>query len=165
MEPETPNATNVAEPIRRNLLVLAMHIFLVLFILDSLYAIALIVLASGYIPVDLTLSYATVLLILHTLKDILMTYLVLHIVIDWVSDIYYISEGHFVRQVGVLSIHEDVFALDTIEAVDLSQSWFGKIFNYGTVRITFMVGREKQQINLLQINDPNKFERLLAKYV
>lgn len=165
MEETQPITSTVPEPIRRSVVLLGARIFLVLFIADSIYGLLLAALAFGYIPANLVSSYAVLLWIIHTLKSFLIIYLILYLVLKWISTIYYISEEHLIRQRGVLNIKENLYQLQDIEAVSMNQSWLGRLFNFGDVHITFMIARQKEEVELYATNSPQKYERLFSHYV
>ncbi|MEI6478360.1 MAG: PH domain-containing protein [bacterium] len=161
----TVPAVEVVEPIRRSVVVLVVRIFLLLFIADTLYAFLLLGVVLGIVPSGWSASYTLFLWVAHTLKNIMLTYLLLYMVVGWISSVYYVTAGHLIRQRGVLKIEETVFQLTDIEAVGMNQSWLGRLFNFGDVTIRFSIAREPRDIMLYAINNPRKYESLFSKYV
>lgn len=155
----------VVAPIRRNVLILAVRLFLVLFIADTLYAALLLATVLGYVPADLTTSYLVFLWVAHTVKNLLLAYFLIALVANWVSTLYFVSGGHLIRQRGVLRIKETVFQLTDIEAVDSNQSWLGRLFDFGDVTITFIIARQREEVKLYAINNPHRYEQLFSAYV
>ena len=155
----------VVKPIRRTVVILVIRILLLLFLIDTVFAFLLFANAVGYIPVDLIASYAVFLWIIYTAKYILLSYLLIKMVIDWVSTLYYVTDGHLIRQRGVLHLTEKVFQLADIDSAVMSQSWLGHILNFGDVTIEFTVASQKEFVNLYAINDPQRYEDLFSKFV
>jgi uncharacterized membrane protein YdbT with pleckstrin-like domain len=165
----TPSETNqnveVARPIRRSVIILAVRIFLVLFVGDTIYAGLLLVSVLGYVPAEWTNSYAIFLWVVYTLKYLLLTYLIIRLVVDWLSTLYYVAGGHLVRQRGVLHTTESVFQLENIDSAVMSQSWLGRLLNFGDVTVEFTIARQKETVMLYAINDPRRYEDLFSKFV
>lgn len=155
----------VVAPIRRNVLILAVRLFLVLFIADTIYAALLMATVLGYVATDLTTSYTVFLWAAHTVKNIVLTYLLIALVTNWISTLYFVSGGHLIRQRGVLRIKETVFQLTDIETVATNQSWLGRIFDFGDVTITFSIARQREEVKLYAINNPHRYEQLFSAYV
>ena len=158
-------SVEVARPIRRSVVVLGIRIFLVLFVVDTLFAILLLASVAGYVPADWTTGYATFLWIVYTVKFLFLSYLIIRLVVDWLSTLYYVTGGHLIRQRGVLNTAETVFQLADIDSAVMSQSWLGRMCNFGDVRVEFSVAREKEFVNLYAINDPQRYEDLFSKFI
>jgi uncharacterized membrane protein YdbT with pleckstrin-like domain len=159
-----PNV-EVIKPIRRSVVILVIRIFFLLFLIDTVYAFLLLANAAGYIPVDWIPSYAIFLWIIYTVKYVLLTYTILKLVVDWTSTLYYVAEGHLIRQRGVLHTTETVFQLADIDSAVMSQSWLGRMLNFGDVTVEFTVARQKEFVNLYAINDPQRYEDIFSKFV
>ena len=158
-------AFETIEPIRRNSILLAARIFLILFLADTIYSLLLLAPILGYVSAPWNESYIVFLWVAHTVKTIFLTYLIITQVISWISTLYYVQNEHFIRQRGVFHIKETVFQLHDIESVHLNQSWLGKLFNFGDVIVTFLIARQKEEVNLYAINHPEIYEDLFSKYV
>jgi hypothetical protein len=165
MESSATQNVEVVEPIRRNIVILGVRMFLVLFLIDTFYAGLLMALVFGYIPSEWSSAYTVMLWVVHTLKDVLLAYLLISMVTNWFSTLYFVAGGHLLRQRGVLQTKESVFQLTDIESVVMSQSWLGKIFDYGNVTISFLVAREREEVTLYAINHPHRYEQVFSKFV
>src|SRR5947207_1464074 len=91
----------VLEPIRRNVVFLAVKMFIVLVFADSIFALLILLTVAGLIPTEWTAAYILFLWIAHTIKDVFLTYTLINLVVSWVSTLYYVSGGHLIRQRGV----------------------------------------------------------------
>lgn len=153
------------EPIRRSVLLLALRIFIILFIADSLYAGIILIWMQGVISEDFRFAYGSLLLVVHTLKNIALIYIIVGIVVNWASDFYYISEHHLIHRQGILGTTENVYHLERIDAVTITQSWLGKLMDYGDVKIRVSTYGGVTDLSLQAINDPRKFHDFFTHYV
>ena len=165
MPTEITPTLEVVRPIRRTVILLVVRIVLLLFLVDTIYAVLLLANVAGFIPLDWTKSFAAFLWFMYTIKFILLSYLISKLVIDWISTVYYVSGGHLIRQRGVLNITETVFQLSDIDSVVLNQSWLGRMLNFGDVTVEFTVARDKEYVNLYAITTPQRYEEIFSKFV
>ena len=162
-EEAVPNV-EVTRPIRRSVVVLGIRIFLVLFVVDTFFAVLLLADVAGYVSADWMAGYAAFLWIVYTLKFMFLTYAIIRLVVDWLSTLYCVTGGHLIRQRGVMSTTETVFQLTDIDSAVMSQSWLGRLCNFGDVTVEFTVAREKEFVSLYAINDPQRYEDLFSKF-
>jgi len=155
----SPSNLEIVEPIRRSIVVLAVRMFLLLFLADTIYALLLLIVASDSLPSQWSTLYTTILWAIHTGKSLLVSWMLIKLVVDWISTLYFVSNGHLIRQRGVLHIRETIFQLTDIEGVALNQSWLGNKFDFGDVTITFLVAGQREAITLYAINHPVKYEQ------
>ena len=72
-------------------------------------------------------------------------------------------DDKIIERYGVLSTHENQSVLTPILGVSISQSFWGRIFNYGDVHID-KVGK-KWDISTSYIKEPQKFKAFLENYI
>jgi len=75
----------------------------------------------------------------------------------WTTEIG-VTSHRFVEKKGLFSLHTNEIALHNIEGVRVNQSFFGKLFGYGTVRIE---GTGIDAVTTPDINDPVGFVRAI----
>ena len=75
----------------------------------------------------------------------------------WTTEIG-ITSHRFVKKTGFISLHTDEVALPNIEGVRLNQSFWGRIFDYGRLRIE---GTGDDFVDLPTIEDPVGFRRAI----
>jgi uncharacterized membrane protein YdbT with pleckstrin-like domain len=92
-------------------------------------------------------------------------YWVMAIVLKWVSTHYYLDEHHLIIYKGILRIEEHVYELQSIRSVDHSESWLGKLVNYGDIALVFGASGYKEDIVLRGITDPKKYERIFSSFL
>lgn len=54
--------------------------------------------------------------------------------LDWHSDVYEVKKGQLFHKSGVFSTQTEVIAMEIIEEITYTQSFFGRIFGYATVK-------------------------------
>jgi uncharacterized membrane protein YdbT with pleckstrin-like domain len=155
----------IMKPIRRNIVLLGIRMFLVLFMIDTVYAFLILIPLFGYVASDWHMPYVGFLLVIHTLKNGLTAYMLISLVTNWISTLYYVNGGHLIRQRGVLNTKETVYQLTDIEEVVMNQSWLGRLLNFGDITITFLVARQREDLVLYAINNPRMYEELFSKFV
>lgn len=75
----------------------------------------------------------------------------------WTTEIV-VTNKRFIYKRGILSIKTDEFTANRIQAITLSQSFLGRLLNYGHLNIR---GEEIGQFGLPIIADPLTFRRAL----
>ena len=94
-------------------------------------------------------------LILFFIKIILSLYLVLL----WVSEEYEINEGIIFHRRGVFRKTEDSYSLKNLGSFTIYQSFLGRLFNYGDIKVFSPV--LKQDFHLVAIHDPKRIAESL----
>lgn len=79
----------------------------------------------------------------------------------WVRDYYELLPGMIIYKSGIMKRHSHSFKLSNIAALDIDQSFFGRMFNYGTVELEhpFM----KTHFVLHNVPNPQKCLRLIRE--
>ena len=80
-------------------------------------------------------------------------YLVLRIIMRWLSEYYIIAKDEIIIKKGFFKINKHAFAIEKVESVNISQSIFGKVFNFGT--ITIFNPALNQTVHLRNITNPH----------
>lgn len=81
-------------------------------------------------------------------------------ILDWLSEYYEITKINIIRRYGVLSKTEENYNVKVIKNMQVSQSLFGRMFNYGNLEISFLGGN----INLESIPNPHFFEQVIRNF-
>lgn len=101
---------------------------------------------TPYIPI--IILYAFLSIGIQTINMILLVITFL----QWIRMVYIIRPNEIIEQKGIWHIRENIYSTDKIEAVSVDQSIWGRIFNYGTIRIVNPVLNE--DLFLEDISDP-----------
>lgn len=81
------------------------------------------------------------------------------IFLSWLRHFWIIKSHEIVEQQGVWSIDEDIFSTSLIEEVKVSQSLWGRIFNFGTLKICNPLLRK--DFKMSDISDPHYYAALI----
>lgn len=92
-------------------------------------------------------------IIVFIVLAVVQTIMLLTIVLEWYFEYYEVRQDLIIHTRGVLRKKEDLYSLKTVEAGNVKQSLFGKLFNFGTVRIYSPVLR--REYFLRDIPDPH----------
>jgi hypothetical protein len=84
---------------------------------------------------------------------LLQTIILVSLVLEWFFEYYDLRKDLIVHTKGVFRKKEDIYSLKTVEAGNVLQSFTGKIFKFGTVRIYSPV--LKREYFLSDIPDPH----------
>lgn len=142
---------------------LAMRIFGVLLIVNTIYAVTLL---FGGLGTDYHQAVFWLMWVVHFAVFIFETYLILLVVIPWTTTIYYLSDQKLVKHSGILRLEENIYTLDAVRSIDLKQSWIGRLFNYGDLIIEATdFGGYRHLIRLPGISDPRKYEQILEQFI
>jgi uncharacterized membrane protein YdbT with pleckstrin-like domain len=76
----------------------------------------------------------------------------------WTTEIG-VTSTRFVKKTGFVSLKTEEVAIRNIEAVKVSQSLWGRLFGYGTLRIE---GTGDDHVDIPNIDDPVGFRRAIA---
>jgi hypothetical protein len=80
--------------------------------------------------------------------------LVLQVVLRWANEEYEIREGSIIHRHGIFRLKEETFTLRNLASCRVSQNFFGKLFNFGTVTLSNPL--LKRDLYLLNVHDPKK---------
>jgi uncharacterized membrane protein len=157
---------NFATPdlIRQSIAVLVIRLSLVLFLVDTLYALLFFMTIMLHPPERFHTAVLILFWIAHTIKYIVMTYLILKVTLQWSNPNQYIVGHLLVARVGTVSVTEKQYDLEQLKSVSIHQDWLGKHFNYGTVTLKLAALGYSETVMLADIHNPKLCETTLARY-
>ncbi|MCX7956240.1 MAG: PH domain-containing protein [Patescibacteria group bacterium] len=88
-------------------------------------------------------------------------YLVLKIIFSWISYEYIIRDDEIIIRQGLLITKEITYEIANLQSMIINQGLFGKIFNFGTIRLYNPV--LKEEIFIENINNPNFYGDFIQK--
>ncbi len=94
--------------------------------------------------------------LLIVLAKILVT---IYVIVSWLNRYYEINPTEITDKKGLIFVNEKRFLLEHIGAIDVEQGIFGRIFNFGTLKL-FNWATEKEEF-LYQIHNPLKYYAVL----
>ncbi len=154
------------EPIRGSTAVLIMKLFTVMFLIDTAYSLINIFAFDLQLLQQFHYQLVTILFIGHFFKNAFSIYLVLAIVLNWISRVYYLTDKHLIKREGIISIKEKIYDLKIIRSISVDQGLFGKLFNYGNITITTSAsGGYNDEIYLSGISQPEKYREIFKHFL
>lgn len=151
------------EPIRGSIAILAMKLLVLLFIFEVLYAALFYFLNVFFnLPFEWHHHSSIILLGINGIKIGLEFLFILYLFFQWAGTSYFITKKHIIKRIGIINSHEEVFHFDIIRSIAVSQSFLGKLFNYGDIELkTSASGGYQAVLILASIDNPHKYETLL----
>lgn len=74
--------------------------------------------------------------------------------LNWYFTIYRFTSKRVENRIGILGSREEEVSLDDIQAVDVNQTFWGSVFNYGTVIIK--ASGSNREVDFTNIAEPKK---------
>lgn len=85
----------------------------------------------------------------------------IYITLAWARSEYEIIPGRIIARGGILSANEEIYNLEHVNSVKIHQSFFGKLFKFGTIEMNNPV--QQNNIFLYLIPDPFKYKSYITK--
>ncbi len=154
------------EPIRENIFILVVKIFLTMFLFNTVFfALELFVLRIDF-PADYH-SFITIALFFgHIVKSFLEIYFVINILLKWLGNVYFFdfADKKLVKREGLINTHEKIYDLKIIRSIEIEQDFIGRLFHYGNIIITTSAsGGYSDRIYLNGIPHPEKNKEMLKE--
>lgn len=89
------------------------------------------------------------------------TALIIFIIIQWLNECYEITPKEIVHKNGLFFKKEERNALNHLAKLEIDQGIFGRIFNYGTIKLYNWV--LEKNVTLYLIHNPMKYHELLQE--
>jgi uncharacterized membrane protein YdbT with pleckstrin-like domain len=154
------------EPIRASVTLLTLRIFLFMFLVDTIYTISEIVFLELDVPSNIHRYITLGMFITHVLKNIFLIYIVMNLVMQWVGNMYFITEKYLLKREGIINVKEKIYDMKIIRAVSVNQGLIGRLFNYGDITIrTSASGGYNDEIYLMGIAQPEKYKEIFQHYL
>ncbi|HRN95846.1 MAG TPA: PH domain-containing protein [Candidatus Levybacteria bacterium] len=84
---------------------------------------------------------------------------VIFVIIQWLNEYYEITPKEVIHKSGLIYKKEDRHTLNHLGSIEIQQGIFGRIFNYGTLRL-FNWALERN-VELYLIHNPMKYHKIL----
>jgi len=98
---------------------------------------------------------------LYVIAVVLKMFVTIYIVIQWLNEYYEITPDAIFKRRGVIFRKEQKYPLSHIHMVVISQSVFGKIFNYGTLSLYDF--QRNKYFDMYMIHNPMRYEAIVEK--
>jgi uncharacterized membrane protein YdbT with pleckstrin-like domain len=147
------------EHLQPSVLVIVLKLLAILFMLDTLYSLLLFGFLGLNNAHEWHNTYVALLWFANTLKYVFISALVIRLFADWSGHAYYLAGHHLVERIGLINITETTYEMSQIKSIIVQQSWFGRRFNFGTIKLTFAGAGKDQSVIMRDINDPTKYKK------
>jgi hypothetical protein len=138
--------------IREGVFLLAVRYFVVYFVL------LVINIMSALIIISIDFLFLFTFLILFNISVISLSG---YIFLQWKNNYFIIMSSGIQHKKGVWDKHEENYSCDNIETIMLDQSWMGRVFRYGTIKLYDPA--LQANILLYNIHSPRKITQLLRR--
>ncbi len=135
------------------------------FAVESIYALIIIASLSYNLNTSFTTAALIGLLLIHTIKFIILIFLLADLVIRFLSVRYYVTNNHLVVGSGIVNNQEKTYELSQVKKVEVYQDWLGKKFDYGTIISLFTAPGFDETLRLVNVASPHKGAEILEKHL
>jgi hypothetical protein len=151
--------------LRGSVTVLLIRITVVTFLIETVYALLLLTALGSSWLADYAAIVVAVLWFIHLIKFFIQVVIVDQIVAKWATTVYYVTDNYLIRYKGAVSVNEHIFDLHNLKTMTIQQSWLGKMVNYGDIFLCFTASTYQEEVTIVGINDPKKYEQYFQKYI
>ncbi len=147
--------------IRQSIFFLVLKLFVLEFFAAAcLVTYYIFVISSGLIqriPTEIAVFNLPIFLLAVLIKSIVMIY----VIVLWLEEYYEITTNEVYHRKGFIIKREERFTLEHIGSLKMEQGIFGRIFNYGTLKLYDWAN--EQDIYLYLIHNPLKYYKILKE--
>lgn len=155
----TNGSTNGSHMVSASRLIVRESVFLLGMRYIVLFVTLLIInVISSLIIIGSGLYFLFSFLIVFDLLSILMS---IYIFLQWKNHFFVISYNGIRHKRGVWDKHEENYSCDNVETIMLDQSWFGRLFRFGTIKLYDPA--LQANIILYNIHSPRKIAKLMRR--
>lgn len=97
-----------------------------------------------------------------SLLQIINTLFIISVVLRWAGLMYIIKPNELIIRIGIFNSKAVSYDLSALQAITLIQTWIGKIFNFGTIKLYNPVLKEDIYIN--NIHNPSRYAEIIKEY-
>lgn len=146
------------EHLQPNVIVLLFRLLGVIFLLDTVYSFLILGFFALSNDHDWHNSYVLLLWLAGIFKFLLIASVAIKIFAQWAGRNYYIHGHHLVDRLGLVNITETTHELSQVKSVIVGQTWLGRRFNYGTIKLSLAGGSGTELVIMRDINDPSRYK-------
>lgn len=95
------------------------------------------------------------------IMQVLGVYLIVMLVLQWINTYYILNPKEVIVRKGVISTYSGTYELANLQSMTVLQGVFGKIFNYGTIKLFNPV--LKEDLYLSDISNPRKYAAIIQE--
>jgi membrane protein YdbS with pleckstrin-like domain len=154
-----------AEYVQFSTVALVWRIFLLMFIIDTFFAGAIVAYALLNPPVTLHPYFILGLWGVHTVKFVVLVYAVIRGVASWSERRVMITGHHLFVRRGILRKKEQLFELKQLRSIALRQGWIARRLGFGTITCTFTASGYTETVQLDAVQNPQYYEQLIGTFL
>lgn len=163
---ETPDKNvQMIEHLQPSVLVIVLRILGVIFLLDTAMALAIMGFYALNNAHEWHNAYIGILLLAHTFKYVVITITVVKLFANWAGRAYYLTDHHLIERLGLVNTTESTYELTQVESVIVQQTWLGRRFNYGTIKVKLSGGKKQTDLLLRDIHNPERYKDYFDQYM
>ena len=162
---KSENTEQLLEHLQPSIVVILLRIVAAMFVLDTLYALFIFAFYGLYDLQEWHDSYILGLVLIHTVKFVVITAIVIKLFVDWASRGYYLSGHQLIEKVGILNRTEITHDLSQVKEVVIKRSWLGRKLNYGTIILTLAGSSATQDVYIRDVKDAVEYKRYFDKHL
>lgn len=136
-------------------------LLLKLFLIEILAALSILIYLVYILPGDLISRFGIDFFAIpvFTAAVVIKTSFTFFIIIQWLEEYYEITPVEIIHRNGFIIKKEKAYRLEHLGSLEIDQNIFGRIFNYGTLRL-YNWALDKQMY-LYLIHNPKKYHKIL----
>lgn len=151
--------------IKGSITALVVRLLGALFLLETVYAIALIFSVLLSSETEITTQLLIFLWVVHSVKFFASAYLIIRIVTETISKKSYITKHHLVVDSGMFTIDEEVYELSQLRRIKVHQNVLGRRLGYGSIELKFGARGFEKTILLPNVSAPGKYSELFESHL
>lgn len=145
--------------LRPSVVVIVMRLLAALFLLNILF-VALLLGFFGLSNLhDWHASYVLALVALAFVNLGMLTAIVIQLFAAWAGRNYYLIGHHLIEKLGILNVTEVTHELSQMKSVVAYQTWLGRKFNFGTIKLSFAGAGSDREVVIRDITDPAAYKK------
>jgi len=153
------------EHLQPSIVVILLRILATIFVLDTLYVLAIFAYFGLYDLGEWHNAYILGLVVVHSLKFLLVVVLISKLFVDWASRGYYLSGHQLVEHIGLLNTVEITHELSQVKEVALKESWLGRKLDYGTIVLSFAGSSTSQNVYIRDVKNAMGYKRYFDEHL
>lgn len=110
-------------------------------------------------------SYIVGLIFLAIVNLAVLAGVVVQLFATWAGRNYYLLGHHLIEKRGIINITEITHELSQVKSVVSHQTWLGRRFNFGTIRLSFAGAAADKEIIIRDINDPYLYKQYFDEHL
>lgn len=155
----------VNEHLQPSVIVLLFRLLGVIFLFDTVYSFLILGFFGLSNVHDWHNSYILLLWLTSIVKYLMITGITIKIFAQWAGRNYFVRGHHMVERLGLINITEVTHELSQVKSVIVRQTWLGRRFNYGTVKLDFAGSSPAEEVIIRDITDPAKYRKYFDQHM